>query len=79
MATRITKRQADKARSLIQVEKICLALQRHIEGTNDLKPSQINAARILLDKSLPSLTATAVSADDDAVQPMLKIVRRDAA
>lgn len=75
MAVTLTRRQTDKARDLIKVEKICEFLQAHVEGTHMMRPTQINAARILLDKSLPSLTATQVSAEDATVLPILKIVR----
>ena len=79
MAANLTHRQAGLARATIKVEKILLALQRCVEGTNNLKPTQINAARILLDKSIPSLTATAVSRIDPDEIPQLTIVRRNAA
>ncbi len=75
MATRLNKRQTQSARDLIQVEKICKSLQDHVDGSYMMRPTQINAARILLDKSMPSLTATAVSTDDDVVMPVLNIVR----
>ena len=77
MAANLTHRQAGLARSTIKVEKILLALQRCVDGTNDLTARQINAARILLDKSIPSLTATAVTGEVEAL-PVLKIVKRAA-
>jgi hypothetical protein len=76
MATRLNKRQTQSARDLIQVEKICKSLQAHVDGEYMMRPTQINAARILLDKSMPSLTATAVSDDRDEAMPVLNIVRR---
>ena len=75
MATRLNKRQTQSARDLIQVEKICKSLGDHVAGIYPMRPTQINAARILLDKSMPSLTATAVSTDDLEVMPVLNIVR----
>jgi len=79
MAANLTHRQAGLARSTIKVEKILLALQRCVEGTNKLSTVQVNAARILLDKSIPSLTAQALSLTDPESIPQLTIVRRNAA
>ena len=78
MAVTLTRRQTDKARELIKVEKICLRLSDHVEGKIEMKPTQINAARILLDKSMPSLVAQAINlGDDPAGLPLLTIVRND--
>lgn len=79
MAVTLTRRQTDKARELIKVEKICLRLSDHIEGKIDLKSTQINAARILLDKSMPSLVATNISTEGGNDMPILTIVPADAA
>ena len=79
MAANLNYRQQGLARATIKVEKILLALQRCVDGSNTLSATQINAARILLDKSIPSLTATAVSYDDPDSMPQLTIVRRNAA
>lgn len=79
MAVTLTRRQTDKARELIKIEKICKALQDHIDGTVEMKSTQINAARILLDKSLPSLTTTSINADGGTDMPILRIVPSNAA
>lgn len=76
MAVTLTTRQTDKARALIKTEKICLTLQRHIDGDVELKPTQINAARILLDRSLPCLMAQTFSLDEDSAGlPLLTIIK----
>ena len=78
MAVTLTRRQTDKARELIKTEKICEALQKNIDGEVKMAATQINAARILLDRSLPCLTATSISADGDIQSiPLLTIVPSD--
>ena len=72
-------RQCDKARESIKVGMVIEKLQGCVEGTIIMTPGQIRSAQILLDKSIPSLTATAVSHLDPESMPQLTIVRRDAA
>lgn len=53
----------DKTRAKIQATQIVNRLNKHILGTLKLESTQIQAARILLDKSLPNLQATTHSTD----------------
>ena len=48
-------RHTDETRSRIAVARIIDRLQSHIQGELDLSPTQISAAKILLDKVLPNL------------------------
>ena len=75
MAVTLTKRQTDKARELIKTERICEVLQEHVDGKRELKPSQVRAAEILLNRTIPCLMAQSFSIEDaQAVIPILKIV-----
>ena len=58
----ITKRQAEGVRAAIQTTNIVQRLQRHINDECEMKPTQIKAAEILLDRVLPRLQAVAVDA-----------------
>ncbi|MDE1828253.1 MAG: hypothetical protein KGH65_03785 [Candidatus Micrarchaeota archaeon] len=60
MAARLTKRQADNAKTAIKVGLILKKLQDHIDdpASNGLQATQIAAAKILLGKALPDLKAT---------------------
>ena len=79
MAARFNIRQCDMARESIKVGMVIEKLCECVEGIITLTPGQIRSAQILLDKSMPSLTATAVSYDDPDSMPQLTIVRRNAA
>lgn len=52
-------------RSKIQASMIVRRLSRHVAGKLDLSPTQIAAARILLDKSVPSLSSTELTGADE--------------
>ena len=57
MAARIRKiRQTDDTRAKIQASVFIGYLTKHIEGSRLMTPSQVAAAKILLDKSLPNLS-----------------------
>ena len=76
MAATLTRRQTDKARSLIQTERLVEELQKHVDGKREMTPSQVRAAQILLDRSLPCLVSQTFSTDDDPTGlPILTIVR----
>ena len=77
MAVTLTKRQTDKARELIKVERICEELQKCVDGKRAMSATQVRAAQILLDRSMPCLIAQTFSAEDEMSLPMLKIVRND--
>lgn len=63
MAARLRARHQDDVRAKIGVSKIVGRLEQHVHGLIELSPTQVQSARILLDKSLASLTATEVSGD----------------
>lgn len=63
MAARLRARHQDDIRAKIGVSKIVGRLEQHVYGLIELSPTQVQSARILLDKSLASLTATEVSGD----------------
>lgn len=67
MAESLTVRQAESVRLMIDSTKIVNRLQRHIHGDEsgepvELSATQIQAAKILLDKSLPSLQSADITA-----------------
>ena len=54
----------DRVRARIDSTAIVNKLQSHVDGTEEMTQTQIQAARILLDRTLPVLKAKEVSADD---------------
>lgn len=52
MAARIKKHHQDDVRKKIQAIKLVQLLQEHATGDRNMEPSQIQAAKILLDKSI---------------------------
>ena len=78
MAETLTFRQQDKARALIKTERIVQELVRYIKNERKMEAGQVRACQILLDRTLPCLTAMAVSGDDPELLPILKIVRNAA-
>lgn len=50
----------DKVRENIKTGMIVSKLQAHVEGTNEMSATQINAARILLGKVVPDQSAAKV-------------------
>lgn len=55
MAVRLNKRQIDKSISAIQTTNTLRRLQEHVNGEIELSQTQIAAARILLDKTIPNM------------------------
>lgn len=62
--TRLNPRHQDMVRAKIQASVIINRLQKHIAGKVDMSASQVTAARILLDKTLPNLQATELTGQD---------------
>lgn len=59
-----TKRNAmliEEARGKIQTTQLINRLQKHVDGKVDMSATQVQAARVLLGKSLPDLQAIAGS------------------
>jgi hypothetical protein len=63
MAARITKRQATTVREAIKVGLLMKRLQDHTLGHVEMSQTQIAAARILLDRALPVLSAVTHSGE----------------
>ena len=61
--TKMTKRQVDNARLAISTSKIVARLQDNFNGLLDeqLSPSQLKSAELLISRSLPVLSATEVT------------------
>lgn len=66
MAARDTKRIDQKTRDKIKASQIVNRLQNHILADEDIMTvSQVNAARVILNKVLPDLKAVEISGDPD--------------
>lgn len=74
MAARLNTRQIEKTASAIQTTKLVKKLQRHALEGEPLERSQIDAIRILLNKTLPDQKAMEIQAEVEAVIPGFKIV-----
>jgi hypothetical protein len=57
------KLHQEDVRAKIKTSHLVRRLQQHIDGEIKLDPSQINAIKILLDKTLASLSATELTGD----------------
>ena len=57
MAARLNTRQIDKTASAIKTTKLVQKLQRHALEDEDMSATQIQAARILLNKTMPDQRA----------------------
>ena len=56
MAARLRKNHQEEIRTKIQASVLVNRLMGHVEGKNQMSPSQIRAAEVLLNKSLPNLS-----------------------
>ena len=75
MAGSLTHRQTEKARELIKSERIVQELIRYVKGERKMEAGQVRACQILLDRTMPCLSATTLSGDVAETLPILKIVR----
>lgn len=77
MAARINKIHHDeKTKRLIGASQLLNRLFSHANGEIELSQSQINAARIVIGKSIPDLKAIELTgADGGAIEMYTKIVR----
>ena len=62
-----------KARERISASKIINRLVKHIHGEIDMSPSQVQAARILLNKVLPDLKSVEVAASVEVGPPVYEM------
>ena len=65
MAARLKPRHQDEIRDKIKTSQLINRLENHALDELDLKPSQIKAIEILLNKTLPNLQSTELSGDPD--------------
>ena len=67
MAVRLNKRQSEKSISAIQTTNTLRRLQEHVNGETELSSTQIAAARILLDKTIPNAPVTNVNVEAERI------------
>lgn len=65
MAARLRPHHQDDVRAKIKVGNIIDRLEKHINGEIDLSATQVTSARILLDKTVASLSSTELVGDPD--------------
>ena len=65
MAAPLRKTRQDEVRQKIQASQLINRLQAHADGKVEMSATQVRAAQILLDKSIPNLVATEISGDAD--------------
>jgi hypothetical protein len=65
MAARLNRRHQDMVRDKIQANHLINRLENHALGEIELSPTQIRAIEILLNKTLPNLTAVELSGDEE--------------
>lgn len=65
MARRLNARNDEETRARIQASQLINRLQRHVDGEVEMTQTQIRAAEILLNKSLPNLTASDVNLNNN--------------
>lgn len=66
MAARLRPRHQEEVRTKIQASQLINRLTNHALGKVDMTATQVQAVRILLDKSLPNLAAVEHSGNDDS-------------
>lgn len=76
MAARRTVYQPQKVRDRIQTSQIINRLSNHMLGEVEMTATQIKAAEILLRKSLPDLTAVALTGENGGPVQIGVIERR---
>ncbi len=64
MAARLNPRHQDMVRDKIQASQLINRLQNHVLGEIELSQTQIQAAKILLDKSVPNLQSIEHAGED---------------
>lgn len=77
MAARLRQRHQEDVRAKIGVSKIVGRLEQHVHGLIELSPTQVQSARILLDKSLASLVATEHTGDLSVTVQLVKFTDAD--
>ena len=75
MAKRLRKLHQEDVRKKIQTSQIINRLAKHIDGDIELTSSQVTSAKILLDRTLPVLSQTQLSGDEDNPLAITEITR----
>lgn len=65
MAARLNRMHSEQVRAKIQASVLIDRLQKHVVGELELTPSQITAAQVLLDRSVPKLSQIQHTGDAD--------------
>lgn len=65
MAARKTKNLSQSWKDKIQVSMLVNRLQDHAKGKVDLKPTQVEAIKVLLKKTAPDLSSVSVGQDEN--------------
>ena len=69
MAARLNRRHQDDVRKKIQSNRILEELTKHVDGKREMTSTQVRAAEILLNKSIPNLQSTEVTATVEYAEP----------
>lgn len=67
MAARLRKNHQEEVRAKIQASYYINALHNHVSGKKEMTESQIRAAKILLDKSLPNLSDVKIESGGNGI------------
>lgn len=67
MAARLRKNHQEEVRAKIQASYYINALHNHVIGKKEMSESQIRAAKILLDKSLPNLSDVKIESGGNGI------------
>ena len=65
MAARLNPRHSDMVRQKIQASALIDRLTKHANGEGEMSSTQVRAAEILLDRSVPKLSQIQHSGDED--------------
>jgi hypothetical protein len=65
MAARLNRMHSEQVRAKIQASVLIDRLQKHVTGELELTASQITAAQVLLDRSVPKLSQIQHSGDNE--------------
>jgi len=71
MAARNRIGLSEQTRLRIKTTMIVESLQKHISGDTEMAPSQVRAAEILLNKTLPNLSSVEMKAEVEEVQRVI--------
>lgn len=61
--------RAETWRDKIGVSNLITALEKHARGEIEMKPTQVKAAQVLLDRVMPTLSASEITKRNETVTP----------